>query len=154
LRILSLLFGLPPIIRTLSYDLSPIRSGIGQVSSCSNAPLHYLYAPLFAFILVYFFHPGNGAYVSELIQSSNKCYEIEVKSSNMSQIYNVCMIESHASLYVKMIDVLVGAVNFDCKNYFNKNIQVNKVKKGIVNYLKKKLGVTSLAQNMTIHKPN
>ena len=41
---------------------------MGQVSSCSNAPLHDPYAPLFASILVYFFHPSNGAYVSELIQ--------------------------------------------------------------------------------------
>jgi len=39
-------------------------------------------------------------------------------------------------------------------NKFNKNIQTNKIKKGIVDYLKKKLGVTSLAQNITIHKPN
>ena len=51
-------------------DLSPIRSGIGQLSSCSNAPLHDPYTPLFASILVYFFYPGNGAYVSELIQKS------------------------------------------------------------------------------------
>lgn len=87
-------------------------------------------------------------------KSSNKYYETEVKGCNMSQIYNVCMIESHASLYVQMIDVLIGAVNFDCKNKFNKNIQTNKIKKGIVDYLKKKLGVTSLAQNITIHKPN
>ncbi|PKP57765.1 hypothetical protein CVT91_09895 [Candidatus Atribacteria bacterium HGW-Atribacteria-1] len=87
-------------------------------------------------------------------KSSNKYYETEVRSCNMSQIYNVCMIESHASLYVQMIDVLIGAVNFDFKNKYDKNIRVNKIKKGIVNYLKKKLGVTSLAKNITIHKPN
>jgi len=37
------------------------------LSSCSDAPLHDPYAPLFASILLCFFHPGNGAYVSELI---------------------------------------------------------------------------------------
>ena len=87
-------------------------------------------------------------------KSSNKYYETEVRSCNTSQIYNVCMIESHASLYVQMIDVLIGAVNFDFRNKFNKNSQVNKIKKGIVDYLKKKLGVNSLAQNITVHEPN
>ncbi|MEA1939653.1 MAG: hypothetical protein U9N03_03205, partial [Candidatus Caldatribacteriota bacterium] len=46
----------------------------GQVSSCSNASLHDPYTPLFASILVYFFHLGNGAYVSELIQNSFPLY--------------------------------------------------------------------------------
>lgn len=87
-------------------------------------------------------------------KSSNKYYEPEVRSCNISQIYNVCMIESHASLYVQMIDVLIGAVNFDFKNKLDKNIHVNKVKKGIVDFLKKKLGVNSLAQNITVHEPN
>lgn len=87
-------------------------------------------------------------------KSSNKYYETEIRSCNTSQIYNVCMIESHASLYVQMIDVLIGAVNFDFKNKFDKNIYTNKIKKGITGYVKKKLGVNSLAQNITIHEPN
>ena len=62
-------------------------------------------------------------------KSSNKYYETEIRSCNTSQIYNVCMIESHASLYVQMIDVLIGAVNFDFKNKFDKNIYTNKIKK-------------------------
>lgn len=87
-------------------------------------------------------------------KSSNKYYETEVRSCNLSKIYNVHMIEFHASLYVQMIGVLIGAVIFDFRNKFDKNIHVNKIKKGIADCLKKKLGVTSLAKNITIHKPN
>lgn len=83
---------------------------------------------------------------------SNKYYEIEIKK--LPEVYNATVLESHASLFIQLVDVLVGCVVYD----FRRSRQVEKkfdiIKGGVCNFLKEKLEVKILANNLTLHHPN
>lgn len=83
---------------------------------------------------------------------STKYYETEIKDN--PQVFNTCMLESHASLYIQMVDVLTSAVvsEFRCK--YNPNFKPKECKQGVVNLVRNKLGVQNLAQKFTVTKPN
>lgn len=84
---------------------------------------------------------------------SSKYYEIELKRSNL-QIFNVCMLESHASLYIQMADVLTSSVVSDFRCKYNPSFKPNEFKWGVVELVRKKLGVKTLAKRFTVHEPN
>ena len=84
---------------------------------------------------------------------STKYYETELKRNNV-QIFNVCMLESHASLYIQMVDVLTSSVVSDFRCKYNPSFKANYFKQGVVNLVKNKLGVKTLTQKLTVHKPN
>ena len=84
---------------------------------------------------------------------STRYYESEIKNGN-SDIFNVCMLESHASLYIQMVDVLTSSVVSDFRIRIDPKLQTNVLKREIVNLIRKKLGVDSLADGFTLTKPN
>lgn len=84
---------------------------------------------------------------------STKYYERELNM--IPEVYNTCRVESDASLYIQMIDVLLGCVVYDFKlqaKMMKKDPENPKTK--LMDYLKGKYNVSILAQNQTIHKPN
>ena len=49
-------------------------------------------------------------------RASTKFYEVELAKPNdkgANPVFNVCMLESHASMYIQLVDVLVGCVAYD-----------------------------------------
>lgn len=85
-------------------------------------------------------------------KSSPLFFEKEIRAVN--GIYNACMIESHASLFIQLVDILIGCILFDYKIFRGKKKRINKYKKSVLNLLKKKLSVDSLEGNFTKHAPN
>jgi hypothetical protein len=62
-------------------------------------------------------------------------------ASATSLTFNACMIESTASLFIQLVDVLLGLTVFDFKG------GTNRERLSVVNALKTKLGVNSLVQS-------
>ena len=83
---------------------------------------------------------------------STKYFETEVK--RMDTVYNACMIESHASLYIELVDVLLGAVTFDYKIFREKKSSIDQVKQTVCIHLRQKLNRQDLMGNFTSNKPN
>ena len=61
------------------------------------------------------------------------------------QVYNVCMLESHASLLIQMVDVLLGAVMYDllCRKVPGKG--TDPCKQAVAGHVRHHLGWTTLA---------
>ncbi len=85
-------------------------------------------------------------------KSSPKYYETEVKSVN--GVFNACMIESHASLFIQLVDVLTGCIVYDYNIFRNKRRKTNIYKRNVCNFFKKKINKNILEGNFTINKPN
>jgi len=85
-------------------------------------------------------------------RASSKYYEPEIKS--LSNVYNATFLESHASLLIQMVDVLVGSVVMDFRRAREAGTWVDAVKAGVCDFLKSKLGKESLAENFTFSSPN
>jgi len=88
---------------------------------------------------------------------STKYYEIEIKSMRKNGkriVANCCMIESHSSLYIQVVDILLGAVSYDFKLERINNFKGNYYKKVIVDLVRGKLNVPKLSKDFTVHKPN
>lgn len=78
-------------------------------------------------------------------------YDSELK--RVKQVFNAAMIESHASLYIQLVDVLIGSVVYD----FRRNRQPGNhdyYKSKVSEFLKQKLGTSNLAGNVTFNSPN
>lgn len=93
--------------------------------------------------------------IADYLQKPNdsiKYYETEVKKLNC--IYNTCMLESHASLFIQLVDVLLGCIVHDFYAFRAKRQKVDKYKKEVCEYFKKKLGVKTLRNFTTKKKPN
>ncbi|OGZ79081.1 MAG: hypothetical protein A2358_03790 [Candidatus Staskawiczbacteria bacterium RIFOXYB1_FULL_37_44] len=63
--------------------------------------------------------------------------------------------ESDASLYIQMVDVLLGCIVYDFKIQNGMMIEDKEnPKTKLLNYLKEKYKTDNFAKNQTIHKPN
>lgn len=64
------------------------------------------------------------------------------------------MLESHASLFIQLVDILVGCVVFDFRMKLEAAASPNPVKRELVEMLRMKVGVDSLAQKVEKTEPN
>lgn len=90
-------------------------------------------------------------------KASPKFYELEVakaRSRGRNPVYNACMLESHASLFIQLVDVLVGCVVFDYRMKHRTDWSPNPLKRELVEMLRAKLGVESLAGKLLRTEPN
>jgi len=62
--------------------------------------------------------------------------------------FGVCRIESHSSLFIQMVDILVGSVVYDFKS------GTNPYRKAIAQKVARKVGKESLNQSFTTNTPN
>ena len=85
-------------------------------------------------------------------KANNKYYEAEIKK--IENVYNVCMLESHASLFIQTVDVLLGCVVRAYKHFFSPAEYHHIYKNKVSDYLKVRLNRTTLVGNFTIHTPN
>lgn len=85
-------------------------------------------------------------------RASAKYYEPEIRA--LDNVYNATFLESHASLLIQMVDVLVGCVVMDFRRSRESGAGVDPVKAGVCDFLKTKLGKDSLSENFTQISPN
>ncbi len=83
---------------------------------------------------------------------SNKFFEPEIRK--VKSVYNAVFLESHSSLFIQMVDVLVGCVVFDFRRNRQANVKHDIVKGAVTDFLKGKLGVKDLANSLEIQRPN
>ena len=81
-------------------------------------------------------------------KTSNKYYGPEIKA--LDNVYNATVLESHASLFIQLVDVLAGCVVSDFRRARQATLPVNACKAKVCDFLKTKLGVGSLAGNVTL----
>ncbi|MBA7493148.1 hypothetical protein ES702_03703 [subsurface metagenome] len=88
---------------------------------------------------------------------SEKYYEKEINESEINGekiVFNTCMIESHASLLIQIVDVLIGAIRYDFTVKRDKKFISDRIKYSIVEEVSTKLNRGTLAENFTVHSPN
>ncbi len=109
--------------------------------------MHAPYAP--------YASPDNVCIIADYLGkplASEKFYENEV--SRLDVVYNSCMLESHASLLIQVVDVILGCVVLDFWKLREPNKKRDEVKESVAALLRKKLGKKNLAQNFTASEPN
>jgi len=85
-------------------------------------------------------------------KASNKYYEPEIKG--LSTVYNATVLESHASLFIQLVDVMVGCIVLDFKRNRQPDRKADMFKSKVCDFLKGKLELQSLAGSFTKHQPN
>lgn len=89
--------------------------------------------------------------------SSEKYYEKEINESEINGekiVFNTCMIESHASLLIQIVDVLIGAIRYDFTVKRDEKFIPDEIKYSIVEEVSKKLDRGTLAENFTARRPH
>ncbi|MBI2327380.1 hypothetical protein HYU92_03575 [Candidatus Curtissbacteria bacterium] len=77
------------------------------------------------------------------------------KQNIANKIFGVNRLESHSSLLLQVVDTLLGCVMFDYKKQAGLiSEKLASKQEVVVERLREKLEVKSLAQNKTYHKPN
>ena len=84
-------------------------------------------------------------------KTSNKYYEPEIRI--LSSVYNASVIESHASLFIQLVDILIGCIVLDFRRS-REGKKVDEFKAKVCDFLKVKLGAQALAKNFTKNAPN
>src|SRR4030043_1690318 len=85
-------------------------------------------------------------------KTSNKYYEPEIRT--LSTVYNTTVLESHASLFIQLVDVMIGCIVLDFKRGRQPERKADKIGRAACDFLKGKLELQSLAVNFTKHQPN
>ena len=85
-------------------------------------------------------------------KTSTKYYEPEIRS--LSTVYNATVLESHASLFIQLVDVIIGCIVLDFKRARQPERKADVFKGKVCDFLKGKLGLQTLAGNFTKHEPN
>jgi len=85
-------------------------------------------------------------------KASNKYYEPQIKM--LSAVYNATVLESHASLFIQLVDVMIGCIVLDFKRNRQPERKADIFKSKVCDFLKGKLGMQSLVGNFTKHQPN
>ena len=84
-------------------------------------------------------------------KSSTKYFETEIRKN--IGVFNACMLESHASLFIQVIDVIIGSIVYDFKR--QKGPAVEHVgRNAVCDFLKKKLNRERLAENFDVSSPS
>ena len=84
-------------------------------------------------------------------KASTKYFENEMRQN--SKVLNACMLESHASLFIQIIDVLIGAVVYDFKREKSRSLS-HVGRNAVCDFLNKKLGRENLTNSFSVTKPN
>ncbi len=84
-------------------------------------------------------------------KASNKYYEPEIRT--IPNVYNASVIESHASLFIQLVDLLIGCIVLDFRRN-REGVKGDEFKAKVCDFLKTKLGVQTLTNNFTKHAPN
>lgn len=85
-------------------------------------------------------------------KTSNKYYEPEIRT--LPTVYNATVLESHASLFIQLVDVMIGCIVLDFKRNRQAERKADIFKGKVCDFLKGKLELQSLAGNFTKHQPN
>ena len=85
-------------------------------------------------------------------KTSNKYYEPEIRT--LPTVYNATVLESHASLFIQLVDVMIGCIVLDFKRNRQPDRKADIFKGKVCDFLKGKLELQSLAGNLTKHQPN
>lgn len=85
-------------------------------------------------------------------KTSNKYYEPEIRA--LPAVYNATVLESHASLFIQLVDVLIGCIVLDFKRKRQPERKADIFKGKVCDFLKGKLEGQSLAGSFTKHQPN
>lgn len=85
-------------------------------------------------------------------KTSKRCYETEIRQ--LENVYNVCMLESHASIFIQTVDILLGCVAREYNQTFSPNDYVSFYKNKVSEYLKQQLKRETLKGNFTTHTPS
>ncbi|KAA3682856.1 hypothetical protein [Campylobacter fetus] len=65
------------------------------------------------------------------------CYESEI--SKLKNVFNACMLESDTSIFIQIVDILIGAVVYRYKNPMNNNNARKPVKMQLVEFIEEEL---------------
>ncbi len=77
------------------------------------------------------------------------------KNKMLDSIFGVSRLESHSSLLLQVVDILLGSVMYDYKKSEGLiSVKLSEKQEVVVSNLKQKIGSSSLAQNKTYHKPS
>lgn len=77
------------------------------------------------------------------------------KNKMPDSVFGVSRLESHSSLLLQVVDILLGCVMYDFKkSAVLISDKLSEKQEIVVDNLKQKLGTNSLAQNKTYHKPS
>ncbi len=81
-------------------------------------------------------------------------YEDSIRGIDQNNIFNVTMLESHASLMIQIVDVLTGCVSYEFRQqrYSTGNAKRSKVM--LVDHLRCALDRNTLATSFTVNNPN
>ena len=72
----------------------------------------------------------------------------------MPTVYNATVLESHASLFIQLVDVMIGCIVLDFKRSRQPDRKADIFKGKVCDFLKGKLELQSLVGNFTKHQPN
>lgn len=78
---------------------------------------------------------------------------IERELRNLARVNNAMMLESYASMFIQVVDVLAGCVVYTFRKKKHPRYAKDKVKRKLTKYLATKLGRTSLDSGFTVSSP-
>ncbi len=81
-------------------------------------------------------------------------YEDGIRGVDQNKIFNVTMLESHASLMIQVVDVLTGCVSYEFRQQRYGAASAKRSKIELVKHLRRSLGRDTLAANFSVNNPN